>query len=339
MTTIYDVAKKTGFSITTVSRALNNYPDVNEKTKKKILEAVEEMGYFPNSIARSLTTKKSFTFGVIFVENLGVGIKHPFFSGVIEGFKIRAEKFGYDLIFLNRYIGNEEKSYIDHANYRGVDGIIVVCSNYEDPEVVKLIESPLPSVVIDIHSNKTNVIYSNNCYGGELVIDHLYSLGHRKIAHIAGFDDTYTGQERLKGYKLGLEKYSLGINESYIVNGGYFSYEGGYQAMNELLKLEELPTAVFVSGDSMAFGAIKAIKNAGLRVPDDISIVGFDDIELAQHITPALTTIRQDADLMGKKAADLLINHINNKEEGFSAVMLPVELIKRESTKKISVTQ
>ncbi|GAA0287234.1 LacI family transcriptional regulator [Gracilibacillus halotolerans] len=336
MVTIYDVAKKTGYSITTVSRALNNYSDVSEKTKKVIVKTAEEMGYFPNSFARSLTMKKSFTLGVIFVEDLGVGMKHPFFSAVIEDFKRRVEKFGYDLIFINRYIGNEKKSYIDHAYYRGVDGIIVVCSNYDDPEVVKLIESPLPSVVLNVHTDKTNVVYSNNGHACELVMDHLFSLGHTKIAHIAGASDTFTGKERVNGYKLALDKYDIPFKDTYIVDGGYFSYEGGYEAMNRLLALDEVPTAVFASGDIMAMGAIKAIKDAGLTVPDDVSIVGFDDIELAKHITPSLTTIRQNTELIGKKAADLLINQINNKDEDYSAVMLPVELIVRESTQDIT---
>lgn len=336
MVTIYDVAKETGFSITTVSRALNNYPDVSDKTKNIILQAVDKMGYFPNSIARSLTMKKSFTLGVIFVEDLGIGMKHPFFSVVFEGFKKRAERFGYDLVFINRYIGNEKKSYIDHAYYRGVDGIIVICSNYNDPEVIKLIESSLPSVVLDVHSDKTNVIYSNNIFGCELVIDHLYSLGHRKIALIAATDNTFTGSERTKGYKLGLDKYHIPINEEYIVNGGYFSYEGGYEATKKLLKLNDAPTAIFASGDIMALGAIKAIADEGLVVPDDISIVGFDDINLAQHISPALTTVRQDAELMGKRAADLLINQINDKEADLSTVVLPVELIVRSSTKSLN---
>ncbi|GAA4080961.1 LacI family DNA-binding transcriptional regulator [Amphibacillus indicireducens] len=336
MVTIYDVAKKTGFSITTVSRALNNYPDVSEKTKKLILEVADKMGYFPNSIARSLTMKKTFTLGVIFVEDLGIGMKHPFFSVVIEGFKQRAEKFGFDLVFINRFIGEDRKSYIDHAYYRGVDGVIVVCSHYDDPEVKKLIESPLPSVVLDVHSDQTNVIYSNNIYGCELAIDHLYSLGHQKIAHIAATDGSFTGKERLKGFGLALDKYGLTIDDSYIVNGGLFSYESGYNAMNRLLKLDDVPTAVFASSDTMAIGAIKAIKDAGLSAPDDISVVGFDDIELAQHITPGLTTIRQNAELMGRKAADLLINQINDEDEDFSTILLPVELIIRDSTKDIT---
>lgn len=336
MVTIYDVAKESGFSITTVSRALNNYPDVSKKTKKLILETADKMGYFPNSIARSLTMKKSFTLGVIFVEDLGIGMNHPFFSVVIEGFKRRAEKFGFDLVFINRFIGKEEKSYIDHAYYRGVDGIVVVCSDYGTPEVVKLIESPLPSVVLDIYSDQTNVIYSNNAYGCELVIDHLYSLGHRKIAYIATEEGSFASKERLKGYKFAIDKNGLPINDAYIVSGGHFSYEAGYHAMNELIALDDPPTAVFASSDTLAIGAIKAMKNAKIKVPDDISIVGFDDIELADHITPGLTTIRQNMELMGRRAADLLINQINGNTDGeYSTIVLPVELIVRDSTTRV----
>jgi len=184
MTTIYDIAKQTGVSITTVSKALNNYPDVGVKTKAKILAAVEEMGYYPNSSARTLTTKKSWTLGVIFIEDLGVGIKHPFFSAVIQSFKQEVEKLGYDLIFLSKNIGQEHKSYLDHAIHRGVDGVVIVSSVKDDLEVLKLIDSKIPTVVIDLHSNKSSVVYSDNFSGSELAVEHLVELGHQKIAHI-----------------------------------------------------------------------------------------------------------------------------------------------------------
>ncbi|MBM7094838.1 LacI family DNA-binding transcriptional regulator [Bacillus sp. H-16] len=335
MTTIYDIAKKTGFSITTVSRALNNYTDVSEKTKKKILEAVDEMGYYPNSIARSLTTKKSWALGVIFVEDLGVGIKHPFFSAVIESFKQNVESLGYDIIFLSRNIGGEEKSYVDHAIHRGVDGIIVMCSDFEDKEVQKLIESPIPSLVVDLHSDKSSVVYSDNYRGSILAVDHLHELGHRKIAHIKGHQKTFAGLERLRGYRSAMENYGLDIPSSYIADGGFFSYEGGYDAMKEILSLEDRPTAVFVSGDNMALGALKACKEAGVSVPDDLSIVGFDDIEISKHITPGLTTIRQDTDLIGKKASEVLVQQINMRSRDYAAVTIPVQLVVRESTKAI----
>ncbi len=334
MATIYDIAKKTGFSITTVSRALNDYHDVSAKTKKIILEAVEEMGYYPNSIARSLTTKKSWTLGVIFIEDLGVGIKHPFFSAVIQSFKQRVEKIGYDLIFLSQNIGSEKKSYLDHAIHRGVDGIIIVCSNYDDQEVVKLMDSKIPSVVIDLHSNKSSVVYSDNFSGSEKAVEYLHSLGHQKIAHISGHKSTFAGIERLRGFKHAIEKLELNIPSSYIVEGGFFSYEGGYKGMKRLLELNERPTAVFAGGDMMAIGAINAIEDYGLNVPDDFSIIGFDDIELARFMTPKLTTVRQDTDLIGENAAKVLLSQINENNKVFSAITIPVELIIRGSTRE-----
>jgi DNA-binding LacI/PurR family transcriptional regulator len=333
--TIYDIAKKTGFSITTVSRALNDYPDVSAKTKKLILDTVKEIGYYPNSNARSLTTKKSWTLGVIFIEDLGVGIKHPFFNAVIESFKQQVEKLGYDIIFLSQNIGEEKTSYLDHVLNRGVDGIIVVSSHHDDQEVIRLMNSSIPSVVIDLHSNKSSVVYSDNFSGGEMAVNQLYSLGHRKIAHIYGHPKTFAGSERLRGFTHATEKHELLIPASYIVEGGFFSYQCGYDAMKLLLELKERPTAVFVAGDMMAIGAINAIQDFGLNVPADFSIIGFDDIEIAKYMTPKLTTIRQDTDLIGKNAAKVLLNQINDKSKVFSAVTIPVEIINRASTRKI----
>ncbi|RXJ02584.1 LacI family transcriptional regulator [Anaerobacillus alkaliphilus] len=335
MATIYDIAKKTGYSITTVSRALNDYPDVSAKTKKIILDAVKEIGYYPNSIARSLTTKKSWTLGVIFIEDLGVGIKHPFFSAVIQSFKQRVESSGYDIIFLSQNVGSEKKSYLDHALHRGVDGIIVVCSNYDNPEVQHLMDSDLPSVVIDLHSNKSSVVYSDSFSGSEIAVNHLYALGHRKIAHISGHEKTFAGNERLRGFKNAVEKLNLDIPESYIIEGGFFSFDDGYQAMKRLLELKDRPTAVYAASDLMAIGAISTINENGLNVPADISVIGFDDIELAKYTTPKLTTVRQDTDLIGENAAKVLLNQINDNNKVFSAITIPVELVTRESTREL----
>ena len=337
MTTIYDIAKNTGFSITTVSKVLNNYTDVSEKTKKKILKAVEEMGYYPNSHARSLMTKKSWTIGVVFMENLGVGIKHPFFNAVIESFKQRAEQFGYDMLFVSRNIINERKSYLDHFQHRGVDGVVVVCSISDDPEVKKLMESPLPTVIIDMHSSKSSVVYSDNSYGSVLAVDYLHSLGHRKIAHIYGHQETYAGTERLKGFIKALKKHGLDLPKSYFVNGGFFSLESGEQAMKELLSLEDPPTAVYAAGDNMAIGAMKAIREQGLCVPEDISVIGFDDIEIAKHIAPPLTTVKQDMDQIGSNAADLLLEQINEKKKISKAITIPVQLMIRESCGAVKI--
>ncbi|TXC91078.1 LacI family transcriptional regulator [Metabacillus litoralis] len=330
--TIYDIAKKTGFSITTVSKVLNNYPDVSDKTRAKILKTIEEIGYHPNSHARALMTKKYWTIGVVFIEQLDIGIKHPFFNAVIESFRKRVGGFGYDLLLVSKNIENERRSYLERFQHRGVDGVIVVSPQNYDEEVKELVEHEMPSVFIDINSKDVSVVNSDNHYGSILVVDYLYSLGHRKIAHIAGAEETLAGKDRLKGYRDAIAKYQLNLPESYIENGGYFDSVGGQKAMDKLLLLKNRPTAVYVAGDLMALGAMKSIRKHGLKIPEDISIVGYDDIELAVHSTPSLTTIRQNTDLIGAQAADLLLQQINAKKKIPIGMTVPVELIIREST-------
>lgn len=329
--TIYDIAKATGFSITTVSKVLNNYPDVGQKTREKILKTVDEMGYFPSSYARTLTTKKSYTLGVIYMESLGIGLKHSFFSGVIQSFKQVVELEGYDLVFIANKIGDEKKSYVDHFRYRGVDGVVVFSSENDDDELEKLIASDLPSVIIDLDSSKTNVVYSDNYQGTELALKYLLDLGHEKIAHIAGHQNTFSGIERMKGFLKAMKRLDLTIPPSYIVNGGFFSIEGGKEAMQQLLVLNERPTAVFAGSDTMALGAIKAIEAAGLRVPEDISIIGYDNVEWSDYITPRLTTVKQDRDKIGARAAEILLNSINGEGNNYTKEIVPVTLIKRDS--------
>jgi LacI family transcriptional regulator len=335
LTTIYDISKKTGFSPTTVSKALNNYPDVSDKTKKIILEKARELGYIPNSHARILITKKSWTIGVLFDEKLNVGIKHPFFSAVIESFKKNIESKGYDLLFISKDIGGKKTTYLDHCRIRGVDGVIIISSDFNNEQIQELIDSDIPCVLIDIESNKASTVYSDNIQGCYLAVDYLYSLGHRKIAHIYGSQDTFAGNIRFNGFINALEKFKLEKNDDYLVDGGYFSFDGGYKAMKKLLKLEDLPTAVFVSGDLMAIGAISAINEKGLRVPDDVSIVGYDDLDICKYVTPKLTTIRQNTNLIGENAADVLINAID-KKNARTSVIVPVELVVRDSCKSLT---
>lgn len=329
MVTIYDVAKKTGFSSTTVSKALNNYSDVSEKTKQEILRAAAEMGYLPNTNAQSLSTKKSHMIGVVFAEENGVGMKHPFFNAVIESFRKHAEREGYDLIFASRNLRNRDVSYLEHFMYRGVDGVIVFCSRADDSQIQDLINSKLPIVVIDMMEAPCSTVYSDNVEGGKLAVQHLHSLGHERIAHIAGSFINAVGEARAKGYQKGMQEIGLSIRDGYLVDGGFFSIEEGKLAMNKLLDLEVQPTAVFTAGDHMAIGAIEAIKERGLRVPEDISIIGFDDIDMVQYITPKLTTIRQDTDLMGNQAAQILIEQITHKKKVISSNVIPVELVSR----------
>lgn len=332
MVTIYDIAERTGYSVTTVSKAFNHYTDISDKTRRDILKAAKEMGYLPNANARALTTKKSWTIGVLFAEVLDIGIRHPFFNAIIESFKTEIETRGYDLLFITRDIGGEQISYLDHCRMRGVDGVIIVCIDYHEREVEELLNSNIPCVMIDLEEHKKAItVSSDNIMGSSIAVEYLYSIGHRRIAHIAGAQHSYCGSKRIEGYKASMKKLGLHQRDDYIIDGGYFTFEGGYRAMKKLLSLNEPPTAVFVAGDLMAVGAIRAVQDKNLNVPSDISVIGFDDIDLARYINPSLTTIKQDTELMGKVAADLLTDYILGDIDKTS-IVLPVELMVRESS-------
>ncbi|WP_396129188.1 LacI family DNA-binding transcriptional regulator [Exiguobacterium mexicanum] len=331
MGTIYDLAKKTGFSITTVSKALNNYKDVSEKTRAKILQAAAEMDYLPNAHAQSLSTKRSWAIGVMFSEANEVGMKHPFFNGIIESFRHATEEHGYDLIFASRNLRNRDMSYLEHFKHRAVDGIVVICSDRMDEQVQELMQSDIPFVVVDMDSANCSVVYSDNTEGARMAVNYLYELGHRAIAHIAGDSSIDAGAARVKGYELAMHALDLPIQPGYLVNAGFFSVEEGKQAMEQLLQLSSPPTAVFVAGDQMAIGAIEAVHEHGLRVPEDISVIGYDDIEMIKYITPKLTTIRQDTDEIGEAAAELLIEQMTAKERRTERRVIPVRLIERAS--------
>ena len=226
---------------------------------------------------------------------------------------------------------------MEYFKYRCVDGIAIICTDPNDKETLELIESDFPIVVIDMFNKNTSTVTSDNVQGCSLALNYLYKLGHRKIAHIQGVAqaDNWPSSIRKKTYIEVMKKLNLDIPEGYIVDGVNFDVSGGYDAMKELLSLKDRPTAVFASGDKLAIGAIDAIKDAGLRVPEDISVIGFDNIEIAKYVTPKLTTIRQNCQEIGKAAVDILIEQINKKEKLKINKVIPVELIERESCRKI----
>ncbi|OKP86528.1 LacI family transcriptional regulator [Paenibacillus helianthi] len=331
MTTIYDIAKKTGYSPTTVSKAFNNYSDVREKTRQDILRAAQEMGYLPNSHARTLTTKKSWTIGVLFVEETGAGIRHPFFSAVIESFKQVAVAKGYALMFISKDVGGKQSGYLENCRIRGVDGVVVFLSDYDDPYFLELLESDIPTVILDYDTAQSHTVCSDNMAGAQLAVNYLAALGHRKIAHISGGGNSFPGSQRELGYIAAMELQGLEVRDGYITEGAFFSRESGYAAMLKLLELADRPTAVFASGDLLALGAVMAAKDKGFSVPSDISVIGYDDIELAAYVSPALTTIRQDTEKLGTRAAEILLASIDGKGQAKEALMLPVEVVVRDS--------
>ncbi|TGY42312.1 LacI family transcriptional regulator [Clostridium sartagoforme] len=333
MSTIYEIAKIAGVSTTTVSKVINDYPDVSDKTRKKIKKILEKENFLPNAQAQGLTTKKSWTLGVVYFEDLGIGLSHPFFSKVIEAFKKQADKHGYSLLFGSKNDRLKNTTFLEYFKYKCVDGIAIICTDPNDKETLKLIESDFPIVVIDMLNDNTSTVTSDNEYGSKLAIEYLFRLGHKRIAHICGTSETdnLPSVTRMEAYKKYIKEFNLYRNDDYLVSGENFDFDSGYEAMNKLLKLKNPPTAVLASSDKMALGAIRAIENSGLKVPEDISVIGFDDIELAEYVTPRLTTIRQNCDDIGKAAIDILVEQINKKERLAINKVIPVELIVRES--------
>jgi LacI family transcriptional regulator len=338
MSTIYEIAKIAGVSPTTVSKVINNYPDVSDKTRARIQKILNEKNFLPNSQAQFLSTKRTWTLGIVYFENLGVGLSHSFFSGVIEAFKKQADKHGYSLLFGSKNDRLKNDTFLEYFKYRCVDGIAIICTDPKDKETLELIESDFPIVVIDMINKNIATVTSDNLEGCYLAIKYLYDLGHRKIAHITGGrkSDNWASVIRRKGYEKAMKKFDLEIIDGYVADGVNFDVSGGYTAMKHLLKLKEIPTAVFAAADKIAIGAIDALKEEGLSVPEDISIIGYDDIELARYITPKLTTIRQNSKEIGKTAVDLLVKQINEKAKLKINKIIPVELMKRDSCKKIN---
>ena len=337
ISTIYEIAKIAGVSPATVSKVINNYSDVSDKTRAKVKKILEEQNFQPTYEAQCLSTKRTWTLGLVYFENSKIGLKHPFFASVIESFKREAEKQGYSLLLGSKNDRLKIDSFLQYFKYRSVDGIAVICSMPNDKETDEIIESNFPSVVIDMYNENTATVTSDNRQGCRLAIQHLYDLGHRKIAHITGMeeDNNWVSNLRKESYINEMERLNLPIIEGYIQKGKNFDFDGGYIAMKKLLDLKERPTAIFASGDKCALGAMQAIKDSGMNVPDDFSIIGYDDSELSQYVTPRLTTIRQSCDDIGSEAADILIDQINRKEKIRVNKIIPVELIIRDSCKRI----
>ncbi|WP_244871480.1 LacI family DNA-binding transcriptional regulator [Orenia marismortui] len=329
--TIKDIAKEAGVSTTTVSRVLNDKPDVSEATKKKIQKVIDKLGYNPNGIARGLVLQKTHTIGLIIPD-----ISNPFFPEVAKGVEDRARELNYSVIFCNTDNDKErEKEAIALMKSKHVDGIILSLSISNKEELYKLEEKNFDVVQIDrkIPDSNYQAVVIDNTLGAYNATSHLVELGHTKIAHVTGDLEIQTGQDRLEGFKKAIANFDLNYKEEWIVEGD-FSKESGYQAMKKLLRLKDRPKAVFIANDLMAIGAYEAIFEMGLGIPEDISVVGYDDIEIASIIKPGLTTMTQSKYKLGQAAADMLIAKIDSKEEvDDEDIILNPKLIIRDSTR------
>ena len=337
------VARSSGVSAATVSRALNGRPEVSEATRAHVTETARRLGYQPNQQARTLVRRRSDTIGLIwstsYVETEG---RQPFLQDLLVGLKMALAEAGYHLMLLSPQIEDHSPDkFIRAAVQHSLDGVALMAID-EHEAVDALVASGRPCVGLDLPVSglRSSYVSSDNRAGAAAAVTHLYELGHRRIAMISGPMWMLPGVERVDGFRTAMATLGLDVPSDYIQEGDFF-LESGRDCMRRLLALDVVPTAVFVAGDQMAVGAMHVIQDAGLDVPGDISIVGYDDVEIAALVRPALTTVAQDYLGMGHAAVALLAQLMEyettdpSAEEGqfpFPPRLLPGKFTIRESS-------
>ncbi|MEW9121920.1 MAG: LacI family DNA-binding transcriptional regulator [Thermotaleaceae bacterium] len=329
--TIKDIARLANISHATVSRALNNSPLVNQDTKEKIMSIAKELNYIPNYNAKSLVLNKSYHIGLFF-SSINQGPSAHIFYEIIKGVN-NVIKDQYNLIVK----GIDEYQDFSRIDRKVFDGIIVMSQSMKDMAFIyHIIEKKIPLVVLNRELKEDNVIniLCDDNRGAYRAIEYLITMGHKKIGFIEGKEEFKSSLERKTGYMDALMDYGLPIYKKFIVKGNY-DIDSGYRAMKQMLENEEYPTAVFCSNDDMAVGAMKAIREKNLSVPQDISIIGFDDNIFSNFLTPALTTVQRPIGKIGEAGAQALIQFINKDNVENDRIFISTELIERESVRAV----
>ncbi len=327
--TIGEIARLAGVSKTTVSRVLNEKPDVDPATREKILALIDEYSFQPNAFAKAISLQKSHYIGLLIPHKADYVFSNPFYTEVMHGVSTQVDRCGYYLLLCYAHDAN----YLDIYRQKRVEGFVLLSPGSFHKQIIDSLEKEgVPFVSTAKISDEDSMVYVDvdNHAGGAMLTEHLVSLGHQKIAYI-GKPTLTSSLERLKGYHSVLEKHHLPFSEQWVFVTETSSIESGYDYTRRLLLKEDPPTAIFLANDVMAIGAIKAVQEMGLRVPEDISIAGFDDIPLASYSNPQLTTVRQPTYEKGSVSAQLLIDMLENQSQP-QPKTLDVELIVRAST-------
>ena len=314
MVSLKDIARACRVSVATVSKALNGQPDIGDRTRELVLRTAEEMGYLANSAARALKTKRSYNIGVLFVDSRNSGLAHEYFANVLDSVKVEAERQGYDVTFITSSIGSRPMTFLQHCRYRTMDGVVAACVDFKDPMVLELAASDIPLVTIDHVIPGCPAVISDNAFGEEALTRHAASFGHTKIAFIHGEEDDVTA-ERLAGFHRACGALGLDVPPEYILRSVYRDTQRTYDVTEKLLRLPEPPTCILFPDDFACLGGYHAIRDAGLRIPEDISATGYDGAIISRVIEPRLTTWRQDIATLGSLAATTLIHMIERPDE------------------------
>lgn len=335
MVSLKDISVRCGVSVATVSKALNDHKDVSTATKEMIHRVAKEMGYFPNSQARALKTNRTNNIGVMFLDAAESGLTHDFFARLLNSFKTEAENSGYDITFINRDIGGRKMTTYEHCKYRNVDGVLIACTDFRDRDVYEVINGDIPVVTIDHIFDGRTAVLSDNRAGISELVKHVYDKGHRKIAYIQG-NKSSVAENRLAGFIKTMVDLGLKVNNDYLKCGDYHNPDSAAKFTKELLQLPDPPTCILMPDDYSAIGGLNVIKELGLTVPEDVSVVGYDGIPFSQLMVPKLTTYHQDTVEIGKVAARQLIGLIERPSLTFHEVIyISGELLEGDSVKDL----
>jgi LacI family transcriptional regulator len=325
--TIYDVAEKAGVSIATVSKVINNTGRISDKTRKKVLGVMDEIKYYPSVVASALTGKRTQTIGLL-VPNLA----NPFYAELARSMEDRADELGFSIVICSTdYKEEKEDKYVSLLIRKRVDGFIIT-SGFNNVSLIKeLINQKIPVALIayNISRESLSTVSVDDYTGGYQATAHLAELGHQRIAVIS--EKVQSSAERIRGYQNALKDYQLSFNET-LLTETKATVNNGEKEAEKFLNLEEPPTAIFAFNDILAIGAMGAVRKKGLSIPEDISVIGFDDTILARHCYPPLTTMAQPLEEIGDQAVELLVAEIEGKATKKQRILLQAELVVRQST-------
>ena len=330
MATIKDVALRAGVSVTTVSHVVNDTRHVSAKGRERVELAIRELGYVPNAMARSLKSNTTSTLGMLIPNS-----SNPYFAEIVRIVEDRCFGAGYTLVLCNTDDEPRRQSvYLQVLAERRIDGLIVVSTGDDDSLVTQLQGLRIPTVLVDreIADPSCDLVETAHMQGGLLAVRHLLSLGHKRIACLGGPEGLTPSEQRIEGWRMALAEAGTTPNADALLWRGAFTSQSGYEAMHAILRTEHPPSAVFVCNDLMAIGALRAAHESGVHVPDELSIVGFDDIELSAYTSPPLTTVAQPKERIGALAVDMLLERVSGKRRDARKVVLQPELRVRAST-------
>ena len=329
MVTIKDVARTAGVSPATVSRVLNDQRYVKEDVRARVLEAIKTLNYRPNRVAQRLRAAKSYLVGVILSD-----IKNPFYTLALSGIEQVLSEQGLSVLICNSNIDQKrENDFISLMISEEVAGVIIAPAQEQSEAMAEALKNGLPLVVIDRRMSRpiTDVVLADNQQGARAAIAHLIQLGHRRIGIVNGPQRLTSGRERYAGYLQAMNEAGLTVDEAHVRFGDY-QLESGYTLTRDMLSGPTLPSALFIANNLMTIGALNAIHEMGLKIPEQVAVVGFDDLPWAQSLNPPLTTVGQPAYEIGVHAAELLLNRVAFPDRPARTVVLNTELIIRAST-------